>query len=236
MKFDTEKYKDKKILILGGGTSTLDAKWENLDYDYLWTCNDFYLEPRVLNTDIDLYLLAYNVDLKHPDLLSKLQDSNTQVVLETLHYRGKQYSQSFKEFSQSIGIPVYAMDLFNVTKDVSSAGYSGAMFRLIATALLLQAEQVMFAGFDGFNEQFTNIHAFTKHPGLKPTDTRRTFRGDKRAYYEVFIQAYEYFTKLPNYNRLQNLGEGFDYNIGTPVSREYFPLHPEIKKLIHETD
>ena len=29
MNFD--KYTDKTILIIGGGTSTLDVKWENLD-------------------------------------------------------------------------------------------------------------------------------------------------------------------------------------------------------------
>ena len=51
MNFD--KYTDKSILIIGGGTSTLDVKWENLDYDYVWTCNDFYLEPRVLSQNID---------------------------------------------------------------------------------------------------------------------------------------------------------------------------------------
>ena len=37
---DVSKYKNKKILIVGGGQSTLDTKWENLDYDYLWTCKE----------------------------------------------------------------------------------------------------------------------------------------------------------------------------------------------------
>ena len=32
-----DKYSGKKILIIGGGTSTLDVNWENLDYDFVWT-------------------------------------------------------------------------------------------------------------------------------------------------------------------------------------------------------
>ena len=56
--FDAAKYKDKSILIIGGGTSTLDVNWESIDYDYIWTCNDFFLEDRVVSKDIDLYLLA----------------------------------------------------------------------------------------------------------------------------------------------------------------------------------
>ena len=31
-----------------------------------------------------------------------------------------------------------------------------------------------------------------------------------------------------HYERLQNLGERFDYNIGTPISKKYFPLTKEV--------
>ena len=58
-----EKYKDKSILILGGGTSTLDTKWENLEYDYIWTCNDFYISDRLSNVKIDLTIISYNTNI-----------------------------------------------------------------------------------------------------------------------------------------------------------------------------
>ena len=35
-----------------------------------------------------------------------------------------------------------------------------------------------------------------------------------------------------DYSKLQNLGEGFDYNNGTTISKEYFPLDEEIRKKI----
>ena len=87
---DVSKYKNKKILIVGGGQSTLDTKWENLDYDYLWTCNDFYKEERVLSKDIDLYALAFTTDLRDFTLIKKLRKSNTTIIYEPTQYRGKQ--------------------------------------------------------------------------------------------------------------------------------------------------
>ena len=226
MKLD--KYKDKTILILGGGTSTLDTKWENLNYDYVWTCNQFFLEPRVLNQNIDVYLLSHTVDISNEVLIGKLKDSDTQVFIEGIHYRGKQHTPGFKKFCAKINIPVSEMQFSTVTKSQSAAGFSGATFRMILTALQTEAKKIYFTGFDGFNRDFSNIHAFTKHKGLKPTDTRRTYEGTRESYKTVFTEAYKWLGEQPGSDRLQNLGEGFDYNIGTPVSKEYFPLTKEV--------
>ena len=37
-----------------------------------------------------------------------------------------------------------------------------------------------------------------------------------------------------DYSKLQNLGEGFDYNNASEISEEYFPLSEETKRLIYE--
>lgn len=228
MEFDLQKYRGKNILILGGGTSTLDVKWENLDYDYVWTCNQFFLEPRVLSQNIELYLLSPTVDVTDTILQNKLKGSSTYVFIEGPHYRGLEHLLPFKEFAHNIGIPVHSWILPTVEKSKNSAGFSGAVFRLILAALQSNANQIFFSGFDGFDRQFSNIHAFTKHPGLKPTDTRRTFEGTRESYTTVFTDAYRWLAMQPGHDRLQNLGEGFDYNIGTPLSKKYFPLKKEV--------
>lgn len=227
-----EKYKGKNILILGGGQSTLDTKWENLPYDYLWTCNDFYLEPRVLNQEIDLYVLAYTTPLKEERLINKLKGSNTTVLYETSHYRFKQTTSGFRDFKNQIGIPVHETELQFFKETIRPAYKSGAAFRLIQLALSTEAKTIYFAGFDGFNREFSNIHAFTKHKGLKPTDTRRDFEGHPMSYLSIFTDAFNVLKGVKGYERLQNLGEGFDYNLGTPISREFFPLTEETKQLI----
>lgn len=232
MIFNLEQYAGKSILILGGGTSTLDVNWEALDYDYVWTCNEFYLEPRVVSQDIDLYLLSFTTDLQHPDLLNKLKRSNTTVIYEPTYFRGKQLTKEFKAFQQEVEIPVYEMNLYQTSKEESAAAFSGAMFRLICTALHTEASNIYFAGFDGFDEKFTNIHAFTKHPGLKDSDTRRTFKGTRESYHTVFTEAFTHFLRFPNHKTLQNLGEGLSYNIGTPISKKHFKLKEEVYEAI----
>jgi len=226
------KYKDKKILILGGGQSTLDTKWENLPYDYLWTCNDFYLEPRVLNQEIDFYVLAYVTSLKEEKLINKLTNSKTTVAFETSHYRHKQHTPGFKAFKEAINIPIHETEL-QFFKDSQRPAYkSGAAFRLIQLALSTEAKIIYFAGFDGFNKDFSNIHAFTKQKGLKDSDTRRDYEGHPMSYLSIFTDAFNILKGVRGHETLQNLGEGFDYNIGTPISREFFPLTEETKSLI----
>ena len=226
---DLSKYKDKTILILGGGTSTLDTKWENLKYDYVWTCNEFYLEPRVLNQDIDLYVLSHTVDLKSNVLIDKLRDSNTSIILEPTHFRDKVYQTEYKVFKSKVNKEVFKKDIAHIH---SPGGKSGVTFRLILLSLFTEASQILFSGFDGFNKDFTNKHAFTKHPGLKDTDKRRTYEGTEDSYVTIFTDAFNILTTRPGFERLQNLGEGFDYNIGTPISKEYFPLKKEIYEKI----
>ena len=38
-----DKFKDSKILIVGAGPSTNEVKWHNLEYDYIFSLNHFYL-------------------------------------------------------------------------------------------------------------------------------------------------------------------------------------------------
>lgn len=232
MEFNLDKYTDKNILIVGGGTSTLDTKWENIDYDYIWTCNDFFLEERVLKQDIDLFLLAWTTDITSKVLINKLKDSNTKVFYEGVHYRGKQNTREFQEFKKNINIPIYSMEFFQVSKAESPAAFSGATFRMIATALHSKAKNIYFVGFDGWNKDFSNVHAFTKHKGLKDSDTRRDYEGTRESYRTVFEEAYKYFTRFPGYGRLQNLGEGLDYNLGTNISKQYFKLNEKTLALL----
>ena len=225
---DLNKYYNKKILIVGGGSSTLDVKWENITHDYLWTCNDFYLEDRVVSQEIDLYLLAFTTDLNHYNLHKKLQDSSTTVFYEPIHYRRKENEVQFLNFEKKIGYKVKRYSTPKIEGYEGPGLKSGAMFRLILLALATEASDIYFVGFDGFNKDFSNIHAFSKHKGLKKTDLRRTWKGGPDAYYEIFTDAYQVLAQLDTDNRLQNLGEGFDYNIGTHVSKEHFPLRKEL--------
>ena len=212
------KYTNSSVLILGGGTSTLDVKWENLDYDYIWTCNDFYKSDRLLDVKVDLITVGYKTDIKNKDFLNRLKKDNITILIEPKHYREKIYSQELKQFSSKF-------DVYQI--DIPFDSIAGAAARLVKLALMCGVKNIYFAGVDGFNKEFTNKHAFTKHVGLKDTDTRREYS----IYHEGFIKCFEQYLE-DDYSKLQNLGEGYDYNIGTTISKKYFPLLKEIHEKI----
>ena len=213
-----DKFTDKNILILGAGTSTLDAKWENLDYDYIWSCNDFYISDRLSDTKIDLITIGYNTDIENKNFRKRLLKDDPMILIESHHYREKVHSQELKEFSSK----------FNVSwVDIPLESIAGAAARLVKLALMCNAKNIYFAGVDGFNKEFTNKHAFTEHIGLKDTDTRR----DYSSYHEGFVKCFKQYLE-DDYSKLQNLGEGFDYNNGSEISKKYFPLRKEIHEKI----
>lgn len=225
MSLNFSKYRNKSIIVLGGGTSTLDTHWENLDYDVLWSCNDFYKESRILNQELDLYMLGFQTNLEDTTFVSKLRKNKPFVFVEPQYNRGKENTDKFKLFEENIGQQVVRMNIPFNDQWYSPAQKAGATFRLIQLALMTEAKTVYFAGLDGFNKEFSNIHAFSKHKGLKDTDTRRDW---KTGYYDVFVEAYKYLAAMKDSHRLQNLGEGLDYNLGTEISKKFFPLKKEV--------
>ena len=68
------------------------------------------------------------------------------------------------------------------------------------------------------------VSVFNK--GLHP-DTRREYS----IYYEGFVKCFEQYLE-DDYSKLQNLGEGYDYNNGSEVSKKYFPLRKDIYEKI----
>lgn len=240
-----KKYNNKEILIIGGGTSTLDRNWEAIvnEDTFVWTCNDFYKNERVNSQNIDLYQLGFLTDIQDDSLIHKLKENKPFTYFEPEHYRGKQKTEEFKSFQKKIGYSVPGMNIdysgvFQPT-DRWKPGYgyrpaqkSGATFRLILLALATNARNIYFIGFDGFNREFSNKHAFTGQVGLKDTDTRRDYDNSELSYVNVFEDAFRLLAGRKDNKRLQNLGEGLDYNLGTRLSKEYFPLKQDIYEAI----
>jgi len=145
-----EKYKEQSVLILGGGPSTLNLDLDNVEYDYLWSCNHFFLNSNLKSRKIDLVMLMAEVDPHNPALI--------------------EYRNHFKPY---LGFEVhdrwasYKFDNYEKYFAMHTNFYSrlGVGVRMILFAAALGCKHIKFAGLDGYDSIYKGQHAF--QPGKK---------------------------------------------------------------------
>ncbi|SVB67547.1 uncharacterized protein METZ01_LOCUS220401, partial [marine metagenome] len=77
-----DKFKDSKILIVGAGPSTNEVKWHNLDYDYIFSLNHFYLNSNLKNRKVDIAIVGGEVDYQSDDFLNYVNEFNPILMFE----------------------------------------------------------------------------------------------------------------------------------------------------------
>ena len=70
--FEYKQYRNKSVLVIGGGPSTLEVNWKNLNVDYIWSCTNFFLNSDITSEDIDLVSLGNLQDYRDKRLTSYL--------------------------------------------------------------------------------------------------------------------------------------------------------------------
>ena len=63
-----EKYQNSTVLILGGGPSTGELDFNNIERDFIWSCNNFFKNEKLSNIKIDLAMMMAEVDLDGDEL------------------------------------------------------------------------------------------------------------------------------------------------------------------------
>ena len=211
-----EKFKGKNILLVGAGPTAEEIDWENmnLDYDYIWTCNNFHKNNKLCSTQIDLALMGPTVDFKDSELLMKLKKDETFCIFEggCSPFRSGPELTEFK----------------NIFPDKTSYFYLryfskiGSMPRLLCLATILGAKKVYFVGIDGY-------------PGKLGDKYKHTFEGDKKDHdgrifsYDLhrrqYVLLWEYLLGLNTETEYQNLGEGHSSNLSTDITQKLFSLN-----------
>ena len=224
-----EKYSGKSIMIVGGGPSTRDVAWENLETDYIWTCNEFYKNEKFANKKVDLVSLAPLVDarlLGSP--LEQFFADNEDVVAAFPADRSGLSAQPVLNFAAKYPDQ-------SCLYHTRYGSVLGVMNRLICLAIFSGARKIYFVGMDGRNSCESNgdlLHAFD---GDKPVPTWYQNFGD-RFQIRQFVVFYDYLFTLQRhfgYNfQIYNLGEGHEYNVSTNITRQVCPLTNQIKERV----
>ena len=222
---DLQKFCNKRILILGGGPSTNEVNWQNIEYDYVFSMNNFFMNPKFENINIDLLAVGAEVDHQNSKFISYINNYNPILMFE-IHDRWYNEKNYFNMLYNSYPkISCFHSRIY---------GKLGVGIRLMMLAIALQASEIYLVGVDGCpglsvsSRKFVNAnHSFefgkTKLPYLITADNA----------YDVYYQQYNILwnyilNKLELNTRIYNLGEFSDYNFTSIWSKQYFPLTSNI--------
>lgn len=211
-----EKFRDAKLLLVGAGPTTAAVAWDPADYDYVWSCNHFYLGRPLRDVEVALATLGDEVDIspanwrlwaylaEHPQLLVGFENTHrTAIGMQTLAraYPGRVF---------------YAHGRYR--------GKIGTLPRLLCLAVLLGAREIHLVGMDGMGPATRRgdpqNHAFQKD---KPFGLGTL---DYNVFRRHFVMLWDYVLndlRAAGRVRFQNLGEGHPMNQSTDISRQVFP-------------
>jgi len=225
-----EDYRGKTLLLICGGPSVDDVRWENLNYDYVWSCNDFFKNDRVKSEKIDLITLATNVQLLGNEELEKYITENDTIVsfeIERGHLQAERrhYDDMFDFIWK-----YHKNSCFFQTRYRSQPGVG---LRMLCYAGILGFDKIYVVGLDGrteLEEDGKLLHAFD---GDKPVPNwyRRFGHRFQERQFVVFWDYVERLKQKYNFS-VYNLGEGKHYNASTFITRTLCPLSNKIKEKI----
>ena len=154
------KYRNKNILVIGGGPSTKDLLSGDYnqvfsEYDYLWSCNSFFLNPVLKNVKIDLAMMMLEPNLHSNEFVEYCQKFSPTIGFE-LHDKWR--TDKFKYD-----------DLFMM--QTRFYGILGACQRMIIFACFLNAKKIGFVGLDGLKSIKKGDHSFEENKRTLPSIT-----------------------------------------------------------------
>ncbi len=209
-----EKFKGSKVLLVGGGPTTNESNWNPEDYDYLWTCNHFFMNDKLSNLDFSLIAVGDEVDLT---------SDNTEFhkYLST-HDSLCCFEDSDRPTEEMVALKEQYPDrcFYSHTRYRAKIG---VMPRLLCMALLFGVKELHFVGVDGVLpetiEGEEGVHSFQKNKANTGTSNYDLYR-------RHYVMLWDYVLNELDLKdvKLQNLGEGHPANHTTDISKEMFPL------------
>lgn len=195
------KFKDSKILVVGGGPSSTEIGLQVEDYDYIFSCNHFFKAEKFKDINLDVLFVGNEVDTFSSSFLEYCKRSSTYLAIEDLELR-----------------PVHVINLFNRFPEKAflcssryQSKFTGTASKMVIFALELGAKSVDFVGVDGVAPDFN-------HKQLMPHgfENKKLFRKKKKSEYSKVISHYKHFDSYirNTYSdcNIKNLGSLSKYN------------------------
>ena len=226
------KYAGKSVLVVAAGPSANEVGWENLDYDYIFSCNKFYNNKKFEQKSADLVFLAPDQELlENKQLCEYIEKHDCNVCFEADRTA---YDDIKKRSGMGIKIMHQFVDKYPNRCSLFNLRYQGAIglgSRMVLSAVFLGAKNIYFVGLDG-NTVNGPMHSFEKGKIAPKWCYGEHARSIQKRQYVLY---WEYLLQLrkDGYEfNLYNLGEDTEHNVSSEISRTCCPLPAEVKKAI----
>lgn len=219
----------KSILIICGGPSVNSVSWENLNYDSVWSCNQFYLNEKIKNKKLDLVTVAPGlIDVNGDEqFIDYIKEYNPLVSFEIEQGCRIKDEKNYQEALKFCRLHKNDVSFFHTRY----RGQPGLGLRMVVYAIYLGYKDISFVGIDGRSRVESDgnlLHAFS---GDKPIPNwYRRFGDDFQE--RQFIIFWDYIMELKDQFsfEINNLGEGTEYNVLSRLFSESFPLPKNVKE------
>jgi hypothetical protein len=207
------KVRGKTVLIVGGGPSALSVDWEKYDFDHIWSCNHFFMNDRLKNRQVDLWMPSDEIYILNNRSLHNYLDSFGDDLWCCFYPTVKMKPDYIRKTTELIQNTTYAHMRYR--------SKIGIMPRLILLATYCGANNVLFAGMDGV-PGVSVPHAFQPNKPTKGTSARTDAKDIFRRQY---VQLWDYIiNELRPDTEYFNLGENTSTNLTADISKKRFPL------------
>jgi len=191
-----KRFRQAKVLIIGGGPSTLDNNWSASEYDIVCSSNDYYLNKKIKPL-VDFCTLN-----RRDQPLEPFEELSCVVCFERPAKNTPKFYEQFFERS------MLAYCRYN--------SRLGICARLIVLCTLWRAQEIHIIGIDGYPKKIKNANnaILTSHAFDKPKRIPKWYT------YERYCNLYEslwYYlkNKIGKNVKYVNLGYGHNYNISS---------------------
>lgn len=219
--FDISKYENSRILVIGAGPTTNKVNWQNIKYDYVFTCNQYFECNKLNNVTVDITSLINRI-LKTSDsdkLQNRLDTDNSYIGIEPYHSSMVFNDEVYKKF-----ITKYKDKC--IFFDTNFQNKSGAAPRLAILAAALKPKTIYMVGIDGYGNSEKVSHSFdTNLIGIRDGNSVESIN-------QAHIEFVKYIHMLCNTLKIElfNLSENYSENIMSLYSKINFPLTKELKE------
>lgn len=213
-----KKFKDSKVLVVAGGPSAKEVDWDPNRYDYVFSCNHFFLSDKFDGVNVDFAVVGGEVDMSsnNQKFHKYMKSNNTLLCFEDR--TSPQAAANFGQMKALYGDRcVYAHPRYR--------GKPGVGLRLLCYAALFGAKEIDFVGIDGMSKDTKkgDLHNHAFQSGKRYSHKALDFATYRR-HYVLFWDYILNYLKLGESIKFQNLGEGHEKNQSSKISEHFFPL------------